>query len=108
MGVANYQFGEDSGSVLFAGGVRVSCSRRTGRIRHVFRDGKLIATLKPKGGYLALTPLGGLILLEKRKATSNVVVIQDDVRDFIEAGGDVFAKHVVRASIELRPVRKLW
>ena len=31
------------------------------------------------------------------------MVVQSDVADFIKVGGDVFAKHVVRADENLRP-----
>jgi predicted RNA-binding protein (TIGR00451 family) len=34
------------------------------------------------------------------------VVVQDDVADFIKAGGDVFAKHVVRADESIRPAEE--
>lgn len=31
------------------------------------------------------------------------MVVQSDVAEFVKAGGDVFAKHVVRANESLRP-----
>jgi 7-cyano-7-deazaguanine tRNA-ribosyltransferase len=107
VGVANYQFGKGAGAALFAGGIRVACSKRTGRIRHIFREGKLIATLRPKDGYLALTIEGGLLILSGMKQPPNLVAVQDDVADFIKAGGDVFAKHVVRADENLRPAEEV-
>jgi len=103
VGIGNYQFGQNSGTVLFARGIRITCSRRTGRIRHVYREDKLIATLRPKDGYLALTTNGALLILSKIKEPQNLVVVQSDVADFVKAGGDVFAKHVVRAGENLRP-----
>ena len=102
-GVANYQFGRGAGAALFKGDVRIECSRRTGRIRHVFKNGRLVATLRPKDGSFALTVVGAEILLSKMKSFPNVVVAQDDVAEFIKIGGDVFAKHVVRTAKCLRP-----
>ncbi len=107
IGVANYQFGKGAGKVLFNKEVRIICSRRTGRIRHVFRNGQLIATLRPRDGYLALTNSGGRILLSKMKHPPNLVVVQNEVSEFIRAGGDVFAKHIVRADEELRPAEEV-
>jgi len=107
VGVANYQFGKGAGTALFARGIRIACSKRTGRIRHIYRNGKLIATLRPKDGYLALTIEGGLLILSRMKQPPNLVAVQDDVADFIKAGGDVFAKHVIRADENLRPAEEV-
>jgi len=107
VGIANYQFGKDAGTVLFNKGTRITCSRRTGRIRHIYRGGKLIATLRPKDGYLALAPAGASLILSKIKQPPNLVVVQNDVADFIKAGGDVFAKHVAHADMGLRPAEEV-
>jgi len=101
--VGNYQFGKGVGSTLFDRKVMIECSRRTGRIRHVYVRGKLIATLRPKDGFLALTPHGAGIILHKVKAAPNVVMVDAAVADAIRDGGDVFAKHVMRADPDLRP-----
>jgi len=106
VGIANYQFGKDAGAALFNKDTRITCSRRTGRIRHIYTRGRLIATLRPKDGFLALAPHGALLILSKIKQPPNVVVVQNDVADFVRAGGDVFAKHVVRADLGLRPAEE--
>jgi 7-cyano-7-deazaguanine tRNA-ribosyltransferase len=103
VGIGNYQFGQHVGEVLFNRKTEIECSRKTGRIRHVYSNGRLVATLKPKDGFLALSPLGASILLSRLPAPPNLVVVESSVRDEIMAGGDVFAKHVVRADGELRP-----
>ncbi len=107
VGIGNYQFGKGVGAVLFDRDTRIVCSKRTGRIRHIFRSGQLIATLRPKDGYLALTPHGAKIILSRIKQPPNVVVVQKDVAEFIKAGSDVFAKHVVRADERLRPMEEV-
>lgn len=107
VGVANYQFGGGAGSVLFDKRVLIECSKRTGRIRHIYRNGKLVATLRPKDGYLALTPEGANILLTRFRGLQNVVVVQDDVSEMVRNGGDVFAKHVVQANLNLRPAEEV-
>jgi len=107
VGIANYQFGKDAGTVLFSKGTRITCSKRTGRIRHIYLGGKLIATLRPKDGCLALAPDGALLILSKIKPPPNLVIVQNDVADFVRAGGDVFAKHVARADMGLRPAEEV-
>jgi len=102
-GIASFQFGGDAAKLLFGKGVKILCSKRTGRIRHIFRGGQLIATLKPKDGYLALTPEGARRLLADKSWNRNLVVVQNDVAEFISSGGDVFAKHIIKADEELRP-----
>jgi len=107
VGVANYQFGLGVGSALFNRRIMIACSRRTGRIRHVYREGRLLATLRPKDGYLALTILGAKILLSRTERLPNVVTVQDDVSEAIESGGDVFAKHIAHADANLRPAEEV-
>ncbi len=104
MAIADYQLGRGTGKVLFQGQIQLVCSRRTGRMRHIFRHNRLIATLRPKDGCLALTPYGGSILVSKMKKPPNLVVITKEVSSFIRGGGDVFAKHVVRSDPQLRPM----
>lgn len=105
-GVASYQFGKEVGAALFDKEVKIVCSIRTGRIRHIYRRNQLIATLRPKDGYLALTPHGAALILSKLKYPPNLVVATNEVADFIRAGGDVFAKHVVRADERVRPAEE--
>jgi len=101
--VGNYQFGKRVGSILFDRKVMIECSQKTGRIRHVYIRGKLAATLKPKDGFLALTPYGASLILTKVRAAPNVVTVDTNVADAVRDGGDVFAKHVTHADPELRP-----
>jgi uncharacterized protein with predicted RNA binding PUA domain len=42
-------------------------------------------------------------LLREMKAIPNNVTVRNDISDFIKQGGDVFARHVVRAPQDLRP-----
>jgi len=107
IGIANYQFGKGAGSLLFNRDVRIVCSRRTGRIKHIYKNKQLLATLRPKDGYFALTPHGAKLLLSGSENPPNVVVVLNDVSGMIKRGGDVFAKHVVRAAESLRPAEEV-
>jgi len=101
-GVASYQLGRGTGPALFTKETMVVHSSRTGRMRHLYRDGKLVATLRPTDGMLALS-LAGAQLLMKGRSFRNIVTVQTDVSDFIKCGRNVFAKHVVHASSTIRP-----
>jgi len=103
VGIGNYQFGHGVGQVLFSKSVLIECSRKTGRIRHVYSHGQLVATLRPRDGYLALTTYGASMILSKIDKAPNLVSVDNDVSEAIRAGGDVFAKHVKRADPQLRP-----
>jgi len=105
IGVANYQFGSHVGETLFGGEVRIVCSKRTGRIRHILKGKQLLATLRPTDGFLALTVTGAQLLLDKIDDPPNVVSVQSDVGEFIKSGGDVFSKHVVSVP-DLRPAEE--
>ncbi len=102
--VADYQFGRGAGAALAKGRIRFEHSRRTGRVRLAYDSrGKLLATLRAKDGYLALTPEGALRLLKAFKSPRLRVVVQNDVEEFIRMGRNVFAKHVLVADKEIRP-----
>src|SRR5512136_214462 len=96
-GIANYQFGSHLGNVFFKGPIELTRSGRTNKIRLIFRDGKLISTLRARDGFLALTPDGAKVILASMKKPPRVVVVRGDVAEFIRAGRNVFAKHVMSA-----------
>jgi len=105
-GVASYQFGESVGWALFGRGTTIARSARTGRIRHIYSKNQLVATLRPKDGFLALTLHGAELILAKTKNPPNLVVANSEVIEFIRSGGDLFAKHVAQADEELRPAEE--
>ena len=100
--MANYQFGADIGDALFPENVLITHSRRTGRIRHIYLDKVLLATLRPKDGLFSLTVEGASRLLAALAFPKLRVVVQGDVAKFILRGGDVFARHVVQTDTSLR------
>jgi len=102
-GIANYQFEEDIGRELFPDGVKITLSKKTGRARHVYLDGKLMATLRPTNGFFSLTINGAQRLSSLIKPPRFRVVVQKDVEEFIREGRNVFARHVVASDQEIRP-----
>lgn len=103
-GIANYQFGENIGDLLFPSEVVITCSPSTKRIRHVYLNDELLATLRPKDGLFALTISGAQQILEKTRGEIRFKVqVNDESIPFVKAGRNVFAKHVIDASHEIRP-----
>jgi predicted RNA-binding protein (TIGR00451 family) len=87
--------------------VIITISKRTKKIRHVYLGDRLLATLKPTDGLFSLTIEGARRLVCYIKPLRLWVQVQDDVAAFIEKGGDVFAKHVTDADIEIRPMEEV-
>jgi uncharacterized protein with predicted RNA binding PUA domain len=102
-GIADYQFGSGSGEVLFPEAITVERSRRTGKIRFVKIDDRLLAALRPTDGMFTLSIHGAERLISSSCASGYVVTVLDDVAEVIAEGKNVFAKHVVDAGEEIRP-----
>jgi predicted RNA-binding protein (TIGR00451 family) len=102
--VADYQFGKGAGERLFPDDVRITFSKKTGRIRQILHGEELIAALNPNSGLLNLSIEGARRLARGGSAGLRWVKVQDGVSSFIENGSDVFAKHVVDADYEIRPM----
>lgn len=99
--MADYQFGKGVGAKLFPENVEISYSRRTGRIRYVYLDGKRLATMRPTDGLFSLSIAGANRIAENAHSAKCFVTVRDDVAKFIAEGGDVFAVHVFKADDEI-------
>lgn len=104
--VANYQFGRGA-SRAFPKTIQITRSPNTHRIRHIFQDGQLLATYRPKDGLLALSIAGGQALLRRFKPPKLRVQVVPGVEEFILKGGNVFCKHVQEVDPELRPAEEV-
>lgn len=100
--IADYQFGRGVGKSLFPNDVKIAFSKRTGRIRHVYLEGKLLGTLRPNDGLFSLTVEGARRLMLV-KPLRYWVKVQDDVSDVVAEGRSVFAKHVVDCHEDIKP-----
>ena len=105
---ADYQFGKSVGEMLFPDSVAIGFSKKTGRIRHVFLDGKLLATLRPTDGMFSLTIHGAKRMATNLKPLRHWVKVSQDVAPFIAEGRSVFAKHVTDADAEIRPMEEVF
>lgn len=100
--VADYQFGKGIGERLFPENVKIEYSKRTGRIRYVYLNGKRLTTLRPTDGLFSLSIVGAKRIAEKTEAANCLVTVQSSVAKVVAEGGDVFAKHIVKADGEIR------
>jgi len=100
--IAAYQFGNGA-ERAFPATIRITTSPNTHKIRHVFNEGTLLATLRAKDGFLALTIDGGKVLRRTFKPPRLRVRVVLGVEEFIRKGGNVFAKHVRSVDPEIRP-----
>jgi len=98
--IANYQFGKEVGKKLFPDEVKIVYSKRTGKIRHIYLDGELLATLRPTNSLFSLTIKGAKRMMKKQRLWIKVTA---EAEPFIAKGKSVFAKHVVDADSEIRP-----
>jgi len=74
--VADYQFGKGIGAKLFP---------------------------RPTDGLFSLSIAGAKRIVENANSAKCLVTVRDDVSKFVAEGGDVFAKHVVKADCGIRP-----
>lgn len=103
-GIADYQFGRGAGKAIMSG-VKAGWAR-TDRIKWVYYDGDLIATLRAQDGSIILTPKGAKRLLELPFPRNRVVVSEDAV-EFVREGKSVFARFVADSEPEIRPYQEV-
>lgn len=101
--IANYQFGYSAGKALFPDSIRIEYSKNTGRIRHIFHGKDLLANFRPNDALFTLTIAGAEKLVSVLPEVKCRVRLLEDVKEFIEEGKNLFAKHVVDASPTIRP-----
>jgi len=101
--IADYQFGKGVGEKLFPENVEIVYSKRTGRIRYIYLNGKRLATLRPMDGFFSLSIEGAKRIVENRIPARCIVTVKNSVSKFVAGGGDVFAAHVLKADGEIRP-----
>jgi len=98
----DYLFGKGVSTVLPLDRLEVSYSKRTGKIKTVNLDGRLLATFRSDGG-VALTINGAEMLIRHPAFIQNCIVVERGVDELIASGRSVFAKHVTRCGDRIRP-----
>ena len=100
--MVDYLFGRGVSRALPKEGFRIFYSRRSGRAKSVFHDGKLFATIKPNGA-MALSVSGAGMLSKSPKFPRNCVRVSDEVTEFVRGGKSVFCKFVLSAGDNVYP-----
>ena len=98
----DYLFGKGISQIIPTDRLNFTFSKRTGKIKSVLLDDKLIATFRSDGG-IALTIHGAELFVRNPKFSENCVVVKEEARDFISMGRSVFAKHVVSCGDRIKP-----
>jgi len=102
--VADMQFGTGAGDALFAGEINIIVSPRTGKIRGIYADNQLIASMRASDGLFILGKEGGFRLHKKLNFPDMRVIIDDEAIPFVQQGRNVFSKFVIDASELIRPL----
>ena len=101
--IADFQFGIGAGYTLIPEDSIIEYSKNTGKPRHVFFKGELLANLRPNDALFTLTISGAKRLVENLRDFNYTVTLNDEVVEFVEQGKNLFAKHVTDADEEIRP-----
>jgi len=100
--MVDYLFGKGVSRALPKEGFRLYYSRRSARVKAIFLDGRLFATVKPNGA-MALSVEGATILSKSPGFRQNCVQVSDDVSGFVKGGKSVFCKFVKWAGKNVYP-----
>lgn len=100
--ILRYQYGAGAEKILEEGAVAVERSERTGRIRHVYVGGEMVATIRASDGFLVPTLEGAKLLLSALPPPRARVVAHPEAVPFVARGRSLFAKHVLNADDEIR------
>ena len=102
-GIADFQYGNGAGLILFPEDVNIVYSKNTGRIRHVIHNNQLIASFRPNDGLFTLSMKGAERLINQIQGFDYFVEVMEEISEFPSKGSDVFAKHVVNAGCSVKP-----
>ena len=102
--VADMQFCKGAGKALLDGKVEIVKSKKTGKIRNIYCDGKHVLSMRANDGLFTLKIDGAKILHNNFKSPCLRVIVSKDTVDFVKDGKSVFAKFVKNCDPELRPM----
>ena len=100
--MVDYLFGKGVSLALPKKDVRLVLSRKSGRVKLVFHQGKLFATVKPNGA-MALSLYGATMLARSPAYKDNCVAVTDEAAEFVKGGKSVFCKFVTWAGKNVLP-----
>lgn len=98
----DYLFGNNTNELFHDKEISYKLSNNTNKLRFIYVDDKLFATVKANGTY-SLTLEAAKILLEHSNYMMNSVIIIDEIKEYIKEGKSVFNKHVIDAGKNIFP-----
>ena len=98
----DYEFGVGTSSALPKTGLRFVYSKRSDRMKQVFHDEKLFATIRPNGA-IAPTFYGASLLMRSKAYAENTVTVDREAVEFVSEGRSVFCKFVKRTGSNVLP-----
>jgi len=100
-----YQFSltQEAADKFIPENIELELSAKTKRVRKIFVKTEFWGFLRPMDGLFLLTPSSAKFLINILKFPKLRVVVQTDVSEYIQQGGNVFAKHVVDCDPALIP-----
>lgn len=99
--VADMQFGKGAGDAFRE--IKIKKSKKTGKIRNVFCNGKHVLSMRASDGFFTLKFAGGKRLHKKFHPPKLRVFVKDEAIPFIAEGKSVFCKFVMDCDDRLRP-----
>jgi len=89
----DYEFGPGTGRALPKTGLKFVYSKRSERMKQVFHEDELFATIRPNG-LICPTVHGATMLMRSKAYGQNSVVVEKDAVEFVREGRSVFCKFV--------------
>ncbi|MEM2083115.1 MAG: tRNA guanosine(15) transglycosylase TgtA [Nitrososphaerota archaeon] len=101
--IADYQFDKGIGEKIFSDKVEIEKSKN-GRIKRIWNENKLLATIRARDGFLALRIEGARLLHKYTNPLKYRVVISDEeIKKIVSEGKNVFAKFIEKCDINIIP-----
>jgi len=103
MAISDMQFGKGAGKALLNGKIKTVKSKKTDKIRNIYKNDKHILSMRAPDGMFTLKIEGAKVLHKLFKYPKLRVIVNNDAVPFIKDGKSVFAKFVKDCDPELRP-----
>ncbi|MBC7090258.1 MAG: tRNA-guanine(15) transglycosylase, partial [Methanobacteriaceae archaeon] len=87
---------------LFNGNLQIIKSKKTGRIRYVYADDELIASIRTSDGFIIPSWKGASLLHSSLDYPRCRVVVNEESEPFAREGKNIFAKFVIECDKNIR------
>ena len=100
-----YQYEPYTDEILFDGkdNIFVEVSKKTKKIRHVTLNGKILATIRPKDGFLIFTIEGAEFVKKKIRELPKKVYVSNEGVKSLKTTSSIFTKQIVKLDENIRP-----